>query len=176
MDSALIIEICKIAAPIAGPIGAVSWAILKYKQERLKEIRGRAIDMDRDWLHLREARQIIDREFPREPNAIGNHGVLGTKIIPADVIIERIKNPEVSSAIDSMLTHFETISLAVICGAADEDMVFELMNVSFLRYSMMFRDLVKHRQANEHQSYCIYMTHLSKKWETRMINYKSCFI
>lgn len=171
------IELLKILGTIAGPLIAAMFAMRKYHMEMVRERRARAIDMHRDLKNLKEHLERVDDAFPARFYKNEDDSVsLNISPTPLDEILRKIENPSIKTSLQLVLSHFETVSIAVASEAADEDTVFETMNVLIFRYSLQFSEFIRYRQETEHISIYVYLSELRKRWAPKMRNYKPIFV
>lgn len=171
------IELLKILGTIIGPLIAAIFAMRKYHMEMIRERRARAIDMHRDLKNLKEHLERVDDVFiPKFYKDENDSLSLNIIPIPLEDILKKIENPSIRTSLQLVLSHFETVSIAVASEAADEDTVFETMNVLLFRYCIQFSEFIKYRQETEHASIYIYLCEITKRWAPKMRDYKPIFV
>jgi hypothetical protein len=133
----------------------------KRDEENLKERRRRTLQIDSEIAKLETEREIIEAIFPQS--------IYKSTVALKDIQQKIETHKELKEQLRRIFAQFEVLSIPIFAQVADEDMAFELIGGSLVRYSNIFKEYIENkRKCEDRPDLYIYFTELGKKWDARL--------
>jgi hypothetical protein len=131
------------------------------KSIALREYRRHSMEIDTRLAELAAERQRVEAMFPPSD---------WTAPIPLELLQSAFQaDGQLEPALLRLIEQMELLALPVCAKAADEDMAFELVGATLVKYSMTFRRYIEYRRASQGRpDFYVYLTTLvDERWEAR---------
>lgn len=137
------------------------FAILEIRSNSLREHRRHSMEIDTRLAEFAAERQRVEDTFPpsewKEP-------------VPLERLQAAFKvDDKLEPALLRIVERMELLAVPVCAKAADEDMAFELVGTTMVKYATVFRSYIEFRRSDQDRSdFYIYLTSLvDTRWKVR---------